>query len=262
MAAEIKPYNPVKLHYRKFGEGPPVIILHGLLGMLDNWVSFARALSTHFTVWLPDQRNHGNSPHTTAHTYALLAEDLLEFIKEHSLIGSTVIGHSMGGKTAMQLALDHPEVVGKLIVVDMGIKAYEGGHEHIFQALESVDLSQVGSRSEVDLILAEKIGDTGMRQFLMKSLHRGADGYMWKFNLSGLHQQYPEILRAISSPNPYPGPALFIRGALSGYILNSDWDGILQLFPAAHLETIGDAGHWVHADQPLLLLELITRWLG
>lgn len=251
------------LNFKILGQGKPLIILHGLFGMLDNWQSVAKVLEHDFTLYLVDQRNHGKSPHTAQHSYKLMAEDLRDFMLREGIPQSNILGHSMGGKTAMQFALDFPEMVNKLIVVDMGVKRYDGGHDIIFDALQSVDVSLITNRQEAEIQLSKYIEDYGVKQFLLKNLTREPDGsYRWKFNLKALFDNYDaNILTNITSDFPFDGETLFIRGAKSNYILDADWPQIQQLFPLATLATINDAGHWVHADQPAKLIELVRSFL-
>ena len=251
------------LNFIKSGNGYPVVILHGLFGMLDNWKTIARSLEENFSVYLIDQRNHGKSPHTDAHSYKLMAEDLYTFFIQHKITSAHIIGHSMGGKTAMQFALDHPEKVNKLIVVDMGIKRYQGGHDEIFDALKSVDLTKIKARKDAEQQLSEKVDDPGVQQFLLKNLSGIPGGnYHWKFNLDALFANYEtEILTGIGEGRNYAGEVLFVRGELSKYIRDEDWESIQSVFPKAKLLTVKDSGHWVHAEKPKELLEIIITFL-
>ncbi|MBC8047997.1 MAG: alpha/beta fold hydrolase, partial [Fimbriimonadaceae bacterium] len=162
----------MQLNFVKSGSGEALIILHGLFGMLDNWKSVSKELENYFTVYLIDQRNHGKSPHTPEHSYKLMSADLFEFFTHQNISSAKIIGHSMGGKTAMQFALDHPSLIQKLIIVDMGIKRYSGGHDNIFDALFSVDLSKIHYRSDAEKILLDKIPDFSTRQFVLKNITR------------------------------------------------------------------------------------------
>ncbi len=249
----------MELNYIKSGSGFPVIILHGLFGMLDNWKSISKNLETKFTVYLVDQRNHGKSPHAPEHSYQLMADDLNEFFGQQQISSAHIIGHSMGGKTAMQFALQHPEKVNKLVVVDMGIKQYPGGHDAIFDALLSFDLCAIHSRKEAEIEMTKKISDIAVQQFLLKNLSREINGnYRWKFNLEALSANYEnEIIAAVKPSNIYRGEVLFIRGERSNYILNDDWDDIQKIFPNSVLNTINDSGHWVHAEKPEDLIKVI-----
>lgn len=253
----------MNLNYIKSGSGPTLIILHGLFGMLDNWKTIAKSFELSFTVYLVDQRNHGKSPHTTQHSYQLMADDLKEFMQQQNISKTFLLGHSMGGKTAMQFSLNYPEMVEKLIVVDMGIKRYESGHDHVFEAIHAMDLNQVHSRNDAEKMLIEFIDAEGTRQFILKNLTRNADGtYHWKFNPEALTNNFEtEILAPIKTGRVFDKPTLFIRGERSPYILNEDWEAIQQLFPNSNLNTIENAGHWVHADQPEKLLAVVIDFL-
>lgn len=254
----------MELNYIKSGSGYPVIILHGLFGMSDNWKTIARSLENFFTVYLVDQRNHGKSPHLPEHSYQLMADDLYAFFEQQQISSANIIGHSMGGKTAMQFVLQHPEKVNKLIVVDMGIKRYPAGHDNIFDALRSIDLSVIHSRKDAEQIMAEKLADTTIQQFLLKNLTRETHGnYRWKFNLEALAANYEnEILAPIKTTNTYTGEVLFVRGGRSNYILSEDWDSIQDVFPNAILNTVKDSGHWVHAEKPNELLNIIFSFFS
>lgn len=252
----------MRLHYKKTGDGPPVIILHGLFGMLDNWQTFARHLSEDYAVYTPDLRNHGRSPHSDIFSYEAIATDVHEFIMEHGLGPVTLMGHSLGGKTAMLSALAWPEMVSKLIVVDIAPRAYAPGHDRIVEALLQTDLTVSSSRGEIEAILAAGVGSTGIARFLMKNLARNAHGGLyWRMNLPVLARDYLNTTVAISAPYPYDGPALFVRGEYSTYILDEDLPEIRTLFPASGLVTIPGAGHWVHADAMQALLDVTRRFL-
>ncbi len=254
----------MQLNFKKLGQGFPLIILHGLLGSLDNWQTIANNLQNSFTVYLLDQRNHGRSPHTAEHSYKLLAEDLLQFYKQQNIESSHLLGHSMGGKAAMQFALNCPEKVSKLIVVDMGAKKYSPRHDEIFDALFSIDFAIIQYRAETEKILLEKIKDVKNRQLILKNLSRNTNGtYQWKFNLQSLHENYEnEINAPVTGDSQFTGKVIFIRGEKSDYVLNDDWLAIQNLFPNSELITIRDAGHWVHADKPEQLLNAVSKFLN
>ncbi len=251
------------LNFKTFGRGFPLIILHGMLGSLDNWQTLGKKLAEHFMVYLVDQRNHGRSPHAESHTYPEMAEDLRAFMEANWIHEAHLIGHSMGGKTAMQLALDHPELVEKLVVVDMAPRAYEPGHNLIFEGLCAIDVQEAASREEADDMLAEHIPQPSIRQFLLKNLRRnGKNGFRWKMNLEVIKREYPEILKAVTGKHPFPGPALFAYGEDSDYVVPDDAPDIRALFPKAELRGIPGAGHWVHAEAPHALLEALLDFLG
>lgn len=254
----------MQLFHKEYpGPGKPLIILHGLFGMLDNWHNIARTLSEEFHVFLPDLRNHGQSPHNTTMNYAVMAKDLLDFMEEKGLGKAAIMGHSMGGKVAMEFALQYPEKCSELIAVDMAPVEYEPGHNEIFDALFKLDITNPEkSRKELDEELTKGIPEFGVRQFLLKSLVRKEEGgYEWKFNLQGLFDSYDSILAPIAAGRSFEGPALFIRGERSGYVKDEYLPIIKELFPAMKLETVAEAGHWVHADKPAELMLAVKSFL-
>lgn len=254
----------LELNYKTFGQGEPIIILHGLFGTLDNWQTIARQLAENYSVFILDQRNHGRSPHAEPHDYPTLAEDLHHFMEAHWMYdGAHVIGHSMGGKTAMQFALTHPDLVKKLIVVDIAPKAYQGNHYEIFEALKTMDLDKIADRKEAEAFLAARISEEDVRQFLMKNLTRKPEGgFEFKMNLPVLWKYYPDILAAVDG-EPFDGETLFIRGGKSKHVaLPTDEAVIKKLFPNSEIKTVEGAGHWVHAEKPAELLDMIKQFLS
>lgn len=254
--------NP-QLNYKIMGQGYPVIILHGLFGMLDNWQFIAKKLAdTGFMAILVDQRDHGRSPHTEDFNYHLLAQDIYRLINDLHLNRPILIGHSMGGKTCLQFVSDYESIISKLVVVDIGIKRYEGDHQHVFNALFDVNLKEVTSRGEVEKILSKHLNDTGTIQFLMKNLSRDKEGgFEWKMNLPLLFKKYQNILSNVQFSHRVMTTTLFIKGDKSDYILHEDWPEILDVLPNSQLRTISEAGHWVHADQPLELFDIIIDFI-
>ena len=241
----------MRLNYKSFGQGTPVIILHGLLGSLDNWQTFAKRLSSEFKVYTVDLRNHGRTVHNDVHTYQAMADDLLEFFEEHQIQKAHLIGHSMGGKAAMQFAIEHTVRVLKLIIVDISPRAYQGNHDEIFNALLELDLSHVTKRDEADFALSKRISDVAVRQFLLKNLQRNSnDGFSWKMNLKGLWDNYDNINVPIHPVSQIEIPVIVIRGGKSGYVEDKDLDSFKEIFPQTKLITIPGAGHWVHAEAP------------
>ena len=241
----------MELNYKQFGQGEPIIILHGLFGTLDNWQTIAKQLAKHYMVYIIDQRNHGKSPHSDAFSYQILADDLKHFMEQQFMYKATIIGHSMGGKTAMRFALDYPDMVEKLVIVDIAPKAYKGGHETIFKAMFGLDLDTLTDRKAIDEQLKINIPEDGVRLFLMKNLSREKDGrYRWKMNLPVLYAAYQEILSDIQSEETFDKTTLFIRGENSKYIKDDDVLDIQDLFPMMQLQTVENAGHWVHAENP------------
>jgi len=206
-----------QLNHKIYGEGYPVIILHGLFGMLDNWQSFAKKLAKEYQVISIDQRNHGRSFHSDEFSYEHMAADLSSFLEERWIHECYIIGHSMGGKTAMRYTLDNPDKVGKLVVVDIAPEKTPDRHSDILDALESLDLSKINSRKQADVELEKKIGNAGTRLFLLKNLKRKGNDFSWRMNLSVLIEKYNEVGREIEG-DVVDTPALFIDGALSNYI--------------------------------------------
>lgn len=250
------------LFSREFGQGSPVVILHGLFGFSDNWQTIAKALADHHLVLTPDLRNHGRSPHVPTHTYPEMADDLQEFLEKHWVFKTALVGHSMGGKVAMQFALHHPDMVERLVVVDIAPGPAPDNHGHIFRALLDLDLSRIETRQEAEAWLEPRVPDLGTRQFLLKNITRNADGtFAWKMNLPALWEAYPDILAGVQG-EPFDKPTLFIRGSRSGYVQDEDFPLIQALFPQAQVVTIEGAGHWVHADKPAELLAVLREFLG
>ena len=251
-----------KLNYKVMGSGKPIVILHGLFGMLDNWQTVGKALAEQYQVWLIDQRDHGKSPHTEAFDYQLLAQDLYDFVTEHHIEEPIIIGHSMGGKVAMAYCSEHPHQIEKLIVVDIAPKVYRGGHEEIFQALLDLDLSSIEERDQVYQHLVRRIDEESTRQFLIKNLQRNpTGGYQWKMNIQLLYASYQAILDSPSLVEMNFTPTLFIAGARSNYIQPEDESEIYRYFPNAEILSIPDAGHWVHAEKPNELIEAVFAFI-
>jgi pimeloyl-ACP methyl ester carboxylesterase len=253
----------MELHFKTFGQGTPLIILHGLFGTLDNWQTIGKQLAEHFQVFLIDQRNHGRSPHTDVIDFPTMAQDLYEFLDTHQIFKTHVLGHSMGGKTAMQFALEHPEALDKLVVVDVAPKRYSGGHEQILGAILALDLNQVQNRSDAEQFFRQRLPHEteGTIQFLMKNLSRNPEGgFEWKMNFPAIYNHYQDILAPVEVNAVFNGEALFIRGDRSDYVQDADWANIVKLFPKAQLKTVENAGHWVHADQPQVLLEMVQKF--
>jgi len=247
----------MKLYFKKLGTGEPIIILHGLFGMLDNWQSIANELANNFEVWLVDARNHGHSPHSSEFSYDAMAEDLHQFIQDHSILQPIIIGHSMGGKTAMRHAQLYAPEIQKLMVVDMGIKQYPVHHHQIIAALQAVELENIQSRKEAEESMLPYISEMGIRQFLLKSLHRNSDGtFNWRFNLPVIAKEITNV--SVALPDKIVEvPTLFIRGELSNYIMEQDFADIQKMFPNSEIKSISNAGHWVHAEAPTQIIEMI-----
>lgn len=254
----------MKLFFRQFGLGKPVIILHGLFGMSDNWVSIGKQLSEHFAVYIPDMRNHGQSPHDDAFSFSAMADDVLELIDDNYLGNVTLIGHSMGGKVAMQLALNHGDKVDRLMVIDISPGKYPVRHsqQQVVEAMQRVSFTGITSRKEIEDQFVHSISDFRTRQLIMKNLFRtGNNTFAWRLNLEAIHHNMDKLFDSVESDSTFGKPVLFIRGGQSDYINNNDREKIRKLFPAATLETIPHAGHWVHADAPVELLRIMNDFM-
>ncbi len=252
----------MKLNYKKVGEGSPLIILHGLFGSLDNWMSIAKELSPNFEVFLVDERNHGQSPHSNEFNYVVMANDLYEFVQEHNIINPIVLGHSMGGKTAMQFAMNYPNSLSKLIVADIAPKGYPVHHRQIIDGLLSLNFEMIKTRQEADAELSKHIGDLSVRQFLLKNLYWIEQGKLaWRFNLSVINNNIDMVGVGLKNIQLFSKPTLFVRGEKSNYVLDSDFENIKNIFPNSEIETISNSGHWVHAENPTEFLEIVKSFL-
>jgi len=240
------------LYSRIEGEGKPLLILHGFLGMSDNWKTFAGQIAAEgFQLHILDLRNHGRSFHSDIFTYEAMVQDVFEYCEEHGLDKVSILGHSMGGKVAMFFATTYPEKVEKLIVADIGPKYYRPHHQDILAGLNAVDLSQKPDRSQVEEILKEYVSDFGTRQFLMKSLYWTEPGQLaFRFNLPVFNEQIDNIGKALPDNALFEKPTLFLRGGNSNYIKDEDFETIRRHFPNSEIKTIPNAGHWLHAENP------------
>jgi len=239
----------MKLAFKNMGSGEPLIILHGLFGSSDNWQTLGKQFAEDFSVYLVDQRNHGRSPHSDAFDYDLLAKDLNEFMQEHGIELATLIGHSMGGKTVMRFAQLFPEKVKKIVVADMGVKAYSPHHHEVLRAFHAINPETLEARSEAEDRIKSIIPERGVRQFLLKNLYRKKEGgYGLRVNYQVMESEMDRILEALPSDSSEVG-ALFIRGVKSNYIPDSDFDQIRSIFSKAEFADI-QAGHWLHAEKP------------
>ena len=250
------------MNFKKLGEGTPIIILHGLFGSLDNWLSIGKVLAENHSVYLPDLRNHGDSFHSDEFTYAAMAEDLREFIEQEDIQRPVVIGHSMGGKVAMKFAINYPDMFEKLIVADISPRAYRPHHGDILEGLKSIDLAQIGSRKEADEALSKHIPEIGVRQFLLKNLTRGKDKqFKWRLNLPVIDAQIENVGEGLEDRLATTKPTLFIRGGASNYIRDKDNIVIVAFFPNSEVKTIEGAGHWLHAEKPEVFIEMVQDFI-
>ena len=240
------------LYSNIFGNGEPLLVLHGFLGMSDNWKTLGNQYSKNgFEVHLIDQRNHGKSFWSESFNYEVMAQDVRDYMEYHKLQKSHVLGHSMGGKTAMQLACSFPNLVKKLIVADIAPKYYPPHHQPIVNALNKINLETLDSRKAVDEQLSLYLADMGIRQFLLKNLYWTGKGKLgFRFNLEVLSTKMEEIGENINPSDSYDGPSLFLRGEQSEYVSSMELPEIRRHFPNAQLETVENAGHWLHAENP------------
>ncbi len=250
------------LHSRIIGEGQPLLILHGYFGMGDNWKSLANKYAENFEVHLIDQRNHGRSFHTDDFDIELMVDDLHNYIKHYQLKKVNLMGHSMGGKTVMFFAVEYPDFVDKLIVVDISPRMYPPHHHEILDALNSVDFSIQTTRKLVDEKLAERISEIGIRQFLLKNVYWKEKGQLgYRFNLESLTENSDEVGVALPSFTNFNGNTLFLKGGNSGYISKDDASLINAHFPKATIYTIAKTGHWLHAENPLEFYTVTAEFL-
>ena len=258
--------DAVELAFSSFGEGEPVVILHGLFGSARNWQTIAQRLAERWRVLTPDLRNHGASPWHSDATYPALAADLHRFVGEHAPDGSLVAGHSMGGKAAMALALLHPEQVRALAVMDIAPVTYAHGqgHLHYIEAMRALDLGTMGRRGDVDAALADAVPEAPIRQFLLKNLATDEGRMTWRINLEALSHQMDEIVGfpADLEQRQYSGSTLFLHGGASDYVRADHHRTIKQMFPAAVITAVEGAGHWLHAEQPAAVAKALTEFLG
>lgn len=253
----------MQLNFKKLGSGEVLIILHGFMGSLDNWQSLANEFAKSYEVYLIDARNHGKSPHTATHSIAEMVEDLFDFLHQQQISKANIIGHSMGGKVAMQFAVNYPNCVNKLVVADIAAKKYGRGHDDVFEALYAIDLTKIQTRKQAEEAMLPHVSEFGTRQFLLKNLERLENGtYQWKMNLDVLYRDYEEITQEVKTNKPITIPVLFLKGELSKYIKDEDWEQIKSIFPEAELKEINKAGHWLHADNPKEFYEKVIAFLS
>ncbi len=252
----------MNLFYRESGEGQALIILHGLFGSSDNWLTVTKSLAETHRVFLVDQRNHGRSPMASPHNYEAMAGDLKEFIEQQTLKNPIIIGHSMGGKTAMHFACKYPDLLEKLVVVDISPRYYPPHHQSILAGLASVDLANLENRNQADEQMGTVISDVGTRQFLLKNLYRNEQNeFAWRMNLDLIKSQIENIGEALPENAHFNKPTLFIRGEKSNYITDTDKPAIAKHFPDSEVVTVMGSGHWVQAEQPTGFLEVLNQFI-
>lgn len=253
---------PEILNHKILGEGQPLVILHGLFGSLDNWITLGNRFSEFYQVILVDQRNHGKSFHSSSFSYDDMSNDLEALVDYLGLEKPILLGHSMGGKTVMQYAAYHSNKVEKLVVADIGPKQYPTHHDQIIEGLKSVHLLEIEKREQVDQYLSKYISDIGVRTFLMKNLKRAPEGgFQWKMDLRSISENIEEVGKPLNYYLPVEVPTLFMRGENSNYILDEDLEDIEEIFPNTQLETIAKAGHWLHAEQPEDFFQKLLKFI-
>jgi esterase len=253
----------MKLFFRKSGAGKPLIILHGLFGMSDNWMALSKQFAENgFTVYAADARNHGRSPHSSDFNYSVMSNDVVGLMNDKDISSAVLIGHSMGAKTAMWLACENPSRVSALVVADMSPRAYAPHQQSVIAAIHSVMPDRINSRKEAEARLRETLHDEATVQFLLKNLYwNEQEKLAWRFNLDGIEKNISSIDVALPSGYHFEGNTLFIRGERSGYITDADASFIRKQFPSAQIETVTGAGHWVHAENPQGFMTLVMQFL-
>src|SRR6266545_3349925 len=253
----------MQLHFQAHGEGIPLILIHGFLGSSDNWRSMSSRLAAGYRVYAVDLRNHGRSPHSRVMNYPIMAQDVREFIDDHRLASPFVLGHSMGGKVAMELALQDPKQVDKLVIVDIAPKSYPSMHGQLLAALRGLQLQAYKFFGEIDSALSGAIPDPLVRQFLLKNLTRDPhEGFRWRIALDAIVENYDELTKAVAAGSPFIKPACFIRGGRSNFLVEQDYQSIRGYFPRAQFKTIASADHWVHIDAPDEFYRIVTDFLA
>ncbi len=249
----------MKLFSQISGEGAPLIIMHGVFGMGDNWATLGRKWSEHFQVHLLDMRNHGRSPHSDEFSYPKMSDDLVEYLDNKNIEKANLIGHSMGGKAAMLFACQNPEKIAKLVVADIAPKKYKPHHQAITDALQALDLENIKSRSEAEKQF--KIQEESVQQFLLKSLYwKEKNQLAFRFNVDVIAREVSKVNEPLPDQAVFYGKTLFVRGGNSQYILDEDFGLIHDHFPKAKMETIQGAGHWLHAEKPRAFFEVVHRF--
>jgi len=251
----------MKLHYQKAGEGDTLVIIHGLFGSADNWRSMAKYFSKTHQVISVDLRNHGRSPHSQEQDFTLMAEDIHQLCSDLSLSRITLLGHSLGGKVAMQFAMLYPNLVDKLIIVDIAMRQYFSQHTPLMDAMMALDLRQYSSRNEADEALSSAISDTAVRQFFLINLIVEEGELAWRINLHGLKIKYPNLMASVCEDVQISVPSLFIYGGLSDYVTEADRVSLPETFSQAEFVCIENASHWVQAERPQEFKRVVEGFL-
>jgi len=252
----------MKLFYRRMGEGKPLVLLHGLLGSSDNLLPIGKYFADNYEVFIPDIRNHGHSPHSDVMSLEALSNDILVFFDDHNISEAILMGHSMGGKIAMQFALNNMSRIEKLIVVDIGVKKYASDNLKHKQTILEMNFNAISSRKEVKIMLKEKVVDEGLVKLILKNIEsKGHNLFGWRSNVEAIYANVPNILDAVVSDEVFNKPTLFIKGAYSDYITPEDLPAIKKNFPLMRIDTVPDAGHWVHVDDKGYFINAVERFM-
>ncbi|GAA0415876.1 alpha/beta fold hydrolase [Cocleimonas flava] len=242
------------------GIGESVILIHGLFGSLSNLNMLTKSLSEYFTVHRLDVRNHGESPHLHAMDYPTMANDILSYMDSQGIVSTNLIGHSMGGKIAMQLAMNHSQRINSLVVVDIAPVTYKNRHDDIIKALSSINLEKIKTIKDADDLLSSDIPEKNIRSFLLQNLVKRSAGFKWRINLKAIESEYPNIVLAPTG-STFDGPTLFLKGNESDYIQAKHKNAIDAFFPNCHLKIIEDTSHWLHAEKPGLFKRIVMNFL-
>ena len=253
----------MNLFYRELGQGnPPIVILHGVFGSCDNWLTVSKGLAEKNKIYLLDARNHGQSPHSEEFNYDVMAADLFEFIEQHQLVNPIIIGHSMGGKTVMKFAVKYPNAFSKMVVVDISPRYYPPHHQSIIAGLSAIPIDHLQTRQEADDILKAYEPELGVRQFLLKNIYRNdQNGFSWRMNFEVIKNKIENIGEALDQGAKITKPALFVRGSNSKYIQEKDIELIHSIFSDVRIVTVEGSGHWVQAEKPKEFLEAVKDFL-
>lgn len=254
------------LNFKQYSsDGEPLLVLHGLFGSLSNWGAHCKHFASSFAVYGVDLRNHGDSPHADDLNYQVMAEDVRELMQHLNIDHCYMIGHSMGGKVAMQLALSYPDLIKKLIVVDIAPVAYTNkadGHARILQGMNALNLKELKNRAAAETQLKEFVEDEATRKFILTNLTRNPEtGFSWRLNLDAIQKNYDKLREKLVGDGPFEKPVLFVKGALSNYIHVKHEKEILRLFPAASVKIVMEAGHWVHSERALVFQKIAQDFL-
>lgn len=249
------------LYHRCSGAGEPLILIHGLFGSLENLGAVARLLAKQYRVYSIDLPNHGRSAHLPQADLETMAKQVSEWMSEQGIRGAHIVGHSLGGKVAMELALMAPDKVERMVVIDIAPVAYPPKHDRIFEGLLAIDPAAVSDRGEADQVLAEYVSEAAVRSFLLKNLVKAGDGFAWRMNLNDLHRLYPQLVKG-NRMGVFEQAVLFLKGADSDYLSSQHKGDIVGRFPAAQLRVVEGTGHWLHAEKPELVSKLILKFLA